>query len=71
MKFKADEISSVIQREIEQFSPEITRTEVGQVLEVGDGIAGASSNQSGSRRIPGWYSNVFKVLCRILGVYYP
>src|SRR6516165_11504441 len=39
MKFRADEISSVIQREIEQFTPEITRTEVGQVLEVGDGIA--------------------------------
>jgi F-type H+-transporting ATPase subunit alpha len=39
MRFRADEISSVIQREIEQFSPEITRTEVGQVLEVGDGIA--------------------------------
>jgi F-type H+-transporting ATPase subunit alpha len=39
MKFKADEISSVIQREIEQFSPEVTTSEVGQVLEVGDGIA--------------------------------
>jgi F-type H+/Na+-transporting ATPase subunit alpha len=39
MKFKADEISSVIQREIEQFSPEVNTTEVGQVLEVGDGIA--------------------------------
>ncbi len=39
MKFRADEISSVIQREIEQFTPEITRTEVGLVLEVGDGIA--------------------------------
>jgi F-type H+/Na+-transporting ATPase subunit alpha len=39
MKFRADEISSVIQHEIEQFTPEITRTEVGQVLEVGDGIA--------------------------------
>ena len=39
MKFKADEISSVIQREIEQFQPEVTRTEVGRVLEVGDGIA--------------------------------
>src|SRR5262245_37319419 len=39
MKFRADEISSVIQREIEQFSPEVTRSEVGQVLEVGDGIA--------------------------------
>src|SRR5580658_9637170 len=39
MKFRADEISSVIQHEIEQFSPEVTRSEVGQVLEVGDGIA--------------------------------
>ena len=39
MKFRADEISSVIQREIEQFSPEVTTSEVGQVLEVGDGIA--------------------------------
>ena len=39
MKFRADEISSVIQREIAQFTPEITRTEVGLVLEVGDGIA--------------------------------
>ena len=39
MKFRADEISSVIQREIEEFSPEITSSEVGQVLEVGDGIA--------------------------------
>jgi F-type H+-transporting ATPase subunit alpha len=39
MKFKADEISSVIQREIEQFQAEVTRTEVGRVLEVGDGIA--------------------------------
>ncbi|APW60071.1 F0F1 ATP synthase subunit alpha [Paludisphaera borealis] len=39
MKFRSDEISSVIQREVERFSPEITRTEVGTVLEIGDGIA--------------------------------
>ncbi len=39
MRFRADEISSVIQREIEQYTPEVTRTEVGHVLEVGDGIA--------------------------------
>src|SRR3954468_18465460 len=39
MKFKADEISSVIQGEIEKFQAEVTRTEVGRVLEVGDGIA--------------------------------
>ena len=39
MKFKADEITSVIQREIEQFHAEVTKSEVGRVLEVGDGIA--------------------------------
>src|SRR3954471_13757446 len=39
MKFKADEITSVIQREIEQFQAQVTRTEVGRALEVGDGIA--------------------------------
>jgi F-type H+/Na+-transporting ATPase subunit alpha len=39
MKFRADEITSVIQNEIEQFQAEMTRAEVGRVLEVGDGIA--------------------------------
>src|SRR5580704_475741 len=39
MKFKADEITSVIQRELETFHAEVTKTEVGRVLEVGDGIA--------------------------------
>src|SRR4051795_10649936 len=39
MKFRADEITSVIQNEIEQFQAEVTRAEVGRVLEVGDGIA--------------------------------
>ncbi len=39
MKFKADEIVSVISDEIAQFQSEVTRTEVGRVLEVGDGIA--------------------------------
>ena len=39
MKFRADEITSVIQNEIEQFRPEVVRAEVGRVLEVGDGIA--------------------------------
>jgi F-type H+-transporting ATPase subunit alpha len=39
MKFRADEITSVIQREIEQFQAKVTKTEVGRVLEVGDGIA--------------------------------
>ena len=39
MKFKADEIASVIQQEIEQFESQIDVREVGRVLEVGDGIA--------------------------------
>ena len=39
MKFKADEIASVIQHEIEQFESQIDVREVGRVIEVGDGIA--------------------------------
>ncbi len=39
MKFKSDEIASVIQKEIEQYASQIDVREVGRVLEVGDGIA--------------------------------
>jgi F-type H+-transporting ATPase subunit alpha len=39
MKFKADEIASVIQQEIEHYQSQIDVREVGRVLEVGDGIA--------------------------------
>ena len=39
MRFRSDEITSVIQREIQNFETEVTRSEVGRVLEVGDGIA--------------------------------
>ena len=39
MKFNADEIASVIQSEIEQYDSQIDVREVGNVLEVGDGIA--------------------------------
>ena len=39
MKFKADEIASVIQKEIERFETRIDVREVGRVIEVGDGIA--------------------------------
>ncbi len=38
-KFNSNEIVSIIQGEIEQFQAEVARTEVGRVLEVGDGIA--------------------------------
>jgi F-type H+-transporting ATPase subunit alpha len=50
MRFKADEIASVIQQEIEQYQSRIDVREVGRVLEVGDGIArvyGLSSVMSG------------------------
>jgi F-type H+/Na+-transporting ATPase subunit alpha len=39
MRFKADEIVSVLQSEIEQFRTKLQVDEVGRVLEVGDGIA--------------------------------
>jgi len=39
MKFKVEEITSVIKQEIAQFSRELDVAEVGRVLEVGDGIA--------------------------------
>jgi len=50
MKFKADEIASVIQKEIEDFRGQIETSEVGRVLAVGDGIArcyGLSSAMAG------------------------
>ena len=39
IKFKAGEIASVIQAEIETYREKIDAREVGRVLEVGDGIA--------------------------------
>jgi F-type H+-transporting ATPase subunit alpha len=39
MKFKVDEISSVIKREIQQYHDKLELSDVGEVLEVGDGIA--------------------------------
>jgi F-type H+-transporting ATPase subunit alpha len=39
MRFKADEISSVLQTEISQYREKLDAREVGRVLEVGDGIA--------------------------------
>src|SRR5262245_23665918 len=50
MKFKADEIASVIQKEIEDFRGQMQTSEVGRVVEVGDGIArvvGLSSAMAG------------------------
>ena len=39
MRFKADEITSVLEREISDVKPSLEAREVGRVLEVGDGIA--------------------------------
>ena len=39
MKIKSDEITTVIRQEIEQYSGKLEISEVGQVVEVGDGIA--------------------------------
>jgi F-type H+-transporting ATPase subunit alpha len=39
MKFKADEVTSILQAEIEQYRSQLDVAEVGSVLEVGDGIA--------------------------------
>ncbi len=50
MKFKADEIASVILKEIEDFRGQVQTAEVGRVIEVGDGIArctGLSTSMSG------------------------
>ena len=50
MKIKTDEITSVIKQEIEQFSSELEISQVGRVVEVGDGIAriyGLSNAMSG------------------------
>jgi F-type H+-transporting ATPase subunit alpha len=50
VKIKTDEITSVIKKEIEQFSQQLEISEVGQVVEIGDGIArvyGLSKAMSG------------------------
>src|SRR5215831_14040195 len=39
MRFKADEIVSVLEREIQQYGAKLEARETGRVLEVGDGIA--------------------------------
>src|SRR3984957_17465496 len=39
MKIKADEIASVLRKEIEDYARDLEMDEVGSILEVGDGIA--------------------------------
>jgi F-type H+-transporting ATPase subunit alpha len=50
MKFKASEIATIIKQEIQQYRSELDVSEVGKVLEVGDGVArvyGLSKAMSG------------------------
>jgi F-type H+-transporting ATPase subunit alpha len=52
MKFKVDEISSVLAEEIKNYRSEVDLAEVGRVLELGDGIArvyGLSSAMAGEQ----------------------
>ncbi len=52
MKFRIDEISSIISEEIRQHRSDIDLAEVGKVIEVGDGIAriyGLNNAQAGER----------------------
>ena len=39
MKIRAEEISSIIQKQVENFDNKASKSEIGTVLEVGDGIA--------------------------------
>ena len=63
MKFKADEIASVIQKEIEGFSSHIQTAEVGRVIEVGDGIARAVGLSSAMAGEMVEFSNGTRGLC--------
>jgi F-type H+-transporting ATPase subunit alpha len=63
MKFKADEIASVIQKEIEDFQGQIQTAEVGRVIEVGDGIARAVGLSSAMAGEMVEFSNGVRGLC--------
>jgi len=63
MKFKADEIASVIQKEIEGFQSQILTAEVGRVIEVGDGIARAVGLSSAMAGEMVEFSNGTRGLC--------
>ncbi len=63
MKFRADEIASVLQQEIEDFEGTIQTAEVGRVIEVGDGIARAVGLQSAMAGEMVEFSNGTNGLC--------
>lgn len=66
MKFKVDEITSVLKKQIENYQDKIDLSNVGEVLEVGDGIArvyGLSSAMAGEMVLfeSGVYGQVFNL----------
>jgi len=63
MKFKADEIASVLQKEIESFQGQVQTAEVGRVIEVGDGIARAVGLSSAMAGEMVEFSNGTRGLC--------
>jgi len=63
MKFKADEIASVLQKEIESFQGQTQTSEVGRVIEVGDGIARAVGLSSAMAGEMVEFSNGVRGLC--------
>ncbi len=63
MKFKADEIASVLQKEIESFQGQVQTSEVGRVIEVGDGIARAVGLSSAMAGEMVEFSNGVRGLC--------
>jgi F-type H+-transporting ATPase subunit alpha len=73
MKFRVDEISSVLTEEIRQYRTEVDLAEVGRVLEVGDGIArvyGLSNAMAGELLAfaNGAYAQVFNLEESSVGV---
>ena len=63
MKFKADEIASVLQKEIEDFQGQVQTAEVGRVIEVGDGIARCVGLSSAMAQEMVEFSNGTRGLC--------
>ncbi|MCZ6726467.1 MAG: F0F1 ATP synthase subunit alpha, partial [Acidobacteria bacterium] len=73
MKFKVDEISSVLTEEIRNYRTEVDLSEVGRVLEVGDGIARVYglTNAQASERLQfanGQFGQVFNLEESSVGV---
>ena len=68
MKFKADEIASVIQQEIEDFRGTMETAETGRVLEVGDGIAPAGDVEGAAHAQMGELGGDIGVAFRAAGV---